>query len=135
MGTNCFASCTSLTNAKVSANSNILSYTFSSCTNLSSITIPEGVTTIGDRAFAYTYKLLSLEIPSSITNIGNEVFAVCNNKKIIMRSTRPDDITIGTDVINNTCFFYVPDEAYDAYIASSNWASYVNNIKKRSELQ
>jgi hypothetical protein len=88
MGINCFDGCTSLTNAKVSANADIPTRAFSSCTNLSSITIPEGVTTIGYEAFAYTYKLLSLEIPLSITNIGNGAFSYCENiKELIVPSS------------------------------------------------
>ncbi len=46
---------------------------FNSCSNLTSITIPESVTTIGYNAFAYC-NLTSITIPESVTNINCCVF-------------------------------------------------------------
>jgi uncharacterized repeat protein (TIGR02543 family)/LPXTG-motif cell wall-anchored protein len=43
-------------------------------TSLSDITIPEGVTTIGDQAFGGASALTSVTIPASVTSIGNFSF-------------------------------------------------------------
>ncbi len=51
--------------------------------NLTTITIPESVTSIGECAFAHCYKLNSLYIPSSVVSIGEMVFYFCSALSII----------------------------------------------------
>ena len=50
---------------------------FSSCIRLTSITLPNSVTSIGDAAFIYCQDLTSITIPSSVTTIGEGAFAQC----------------------------------------------------------
>ncbi|MBQ8381904.1 MAG: leucine-rich repeat domain-containing protein [Clostridia bacterium] len=52
---------------------------FSSCSGLTSVTIPSSVTTIGNFAFAFCDNITSVTIPSSVTSIGYCVFAYCDN--------------------------------------------------------
>ena len=54
-------------------------YAFKDCSSLTSITIPEGVTSIGDYAFYGCSSLTSITIPSSVTSIGEEAFYICSN--------------------------------------------------------
>lgn len=61
---------------------------FSSCENLSSVTIPNSVTSIGNNAFSYS-GLTSVEIPGSVTSIGSNAFGRCSNLK---------NVTIGQGV-------------------------------------
>ena len=56
---------------------------FAGCSNLTSITIPDGVTSIGDYAFAGCSRLKSMVIPSSIKTIGENVFFDCNSLQTI----------------------------------------------------
>jgi len=49
---------------------------FNGCTSLASVTIPNGVTSIGDSAFKST-SITSITIPNSVTSIGNMSFAIC----------------------------------------------------------
>ena len=43
---------------------------YSGCSELTSVTIPEGVTSIGDMAFESCKSLTSVTIPNSVTCIG-----------------------------------------------------------------
>ena len=51
---------------------------FSGCSGLTSINIPDGVTSIGDEAFCYCSGLTSVTIPSSVTSIGGSAFYDCS---------------------------------------------------------
>lgn len=51
---------------------------FANCNNLTSVTIPSTVTTIGMRAFAYT-ALTNVTIPSTVTSLGIGAFSNCKS--------------------------------------------------------
>ena len=48
-------------------------------TNAIDVIIPDGVTSIGDRAFAYCKSLESVTIPDSVTSIEDDTFRYCEN--------------------------------------------------------
>ena len=52
-------------------------YAFSSCSSLTSITIPSSVTSIGMAAFHSCDSLTSITIPSGVTSIGDSTFSNC----------------------------------------------------------
>ena len=62
---------------------------FENCENLSSVILPEGLTSIGDDAFGFCVKLTSVKIPSSVTHIGTCAFFCTGLKSIII----PNGIT------------------------------------------
>ncbi len=65
------------------------SHAFYYCTYLKSITIPDSVKSIGYNAFSQCYSLTSVTIPNSVTSIGNEVFVGCSSLTSI---TIPDRV-------------------------------------------
>ena len=65
------------------------------------VTIPEGVTAIGDNAFHYNYnneRITSITIPASVTSIGNSAFSGCTSLTSI---TIPSSVTS----IENSAFW------------------------------
>ncbi|MGN1457515.1 MAG: leucine-rich repeat protein [Acutalibacteraceae bacterium] len=56
---------------------------FSYCEKLTSISIPEGVTLIGQEAFRDTIGLTSITIPDSVEEIDNHAFWSCDNLKSV----------------------------------------------------
>ncbi|MCQ2340538.1 MAG: leucine-rich repeat protein [Paludibacteraceae bacterium] len=60
------------------------------CTDLTSVTIGNSVTTIGENAFAYCTGLTSVEIPNSVTSIEKEAFYGCSGLTSV---TIPNSVT------------------------------------------
>lgn len=59
--------------------SGIGGFSFSDCSSLTSITIPDGVTYIGTQAFYNCYNLPSINIPESVTRIEQGAFQNCSS--------------------------------------------------------
>jgi len=85
-----FYNCTSLTSVTIpNSVTSIGDYAFWNCTGLTSITIPNSVTSIGDYAFYNCSSLTSATIGNSVTSIGNFAFGYC---------TSLTSVTIGNSV-------------------------------------
>jgi hypothetical protein len=72
---------------------------FCHCSNLENITIPSSIIRIGNEAFYYCSSLKSIVIPNSVISIGKGAFSSCFNLKSI---TIPDSVTsIGIGAFKN----------------------------------
>jgi len=80
---------------------------FSYCTSLTSVTIPNSVTSIGNEAFQYCSSLTSINIPDSVTNMAYGVFYECTNLT---------SVTIGNSVTRIE---------YDVFVGCTNLTSIV----------
>ena len=74
-------------------------YAFEKCRSLTSITIPNSVTSIGIFAFYYCTSLTSVTIPKSVTSIGDNAFCYCTS---LTNITIPNSVTsISSDTFWN----------------------------------
>ncbi len=74
-----FRDCSGLTSIEIPDSvTTIGSSAFWGCSGLTSIEIPNSVTTIGTNAFYDCSGLTSVEIPNSVTSIGNSAFEYCS---------------------------------------------------------
>ena len=99
IGNNAFYFCNSLTSITIpNSVTSIGSYAFY-CSGLTSITIPNNVTSIGNTAFGNCSSLTSITIPNNISSIASSAFANCSNLTSI---TIPNNLTsIGSAVFSN----------------------------------
>ena len=75
-----FSGCDKITSIEIPDGvTTICNMTFSGCTSLTSIIIPDNITTIDDYAFQYCLNLTSVVIGDSVTTIGNYAFSECSN--------------------------------------------------------
>ncbi len=109
-----------ITSATINTNCKFIGSSAFFITSLTSIVIPNSVTSIGDSAFEGCYNLISIEIPNSVTSIGDSAFEGCyslqytiegnlkylgnnSNPYLYLAGTTSDDITSAT--INANCKF------------------------------
>ena len=89
-----------LTEADLQGVRKIRNHAFRSCTGLTSVTIPNSVTSIGDSAFRYCTGLTSVTIPNSVTSIGSYAFSECTG---LTSMTIPDSVTKIDAYVFNKC--------------------------------
>ena len=83
-----FNGCTRLTSVTIAEGVTTIGQgAFNGCTGLTSVTIPASVTTIGNNAFQSCSGLTSITIPASVTSIGTQAFYNCTNLKNIIIDT------------------------------------------------
>ena len=86
-----FSSCSSLTSITIPSSVTSLGWhCFSGCSSLTSITIPSSVTSLGKNCFSHCSGLTSITIPSSVTSLGDECFKDCSGLTSI---TIPSSVT------------------------------------------
>ena len=96
---------------------------------LTSVTIPNSVTSIGDEAFKNCTNLTSIEIPNRVTNIGNSTFYGCSGLTSVTNYVAtPQAISesVFYDVDKSACTLYVPEESVDLYKAADVWKDFEN---------
>ncbi len=69
---------------------------FQGCIGLTSISIPDGVTHIGIRAFDEALKLESVDLPASLTHLGENAFSSCESLQSIFIPNGVSEISAST---------------------------------------
>ncbi len=101
LGDHLFRNCTGLTSITIPNNvTSIGNYAFGSCTGLTSITIPNNVTSITYGAFYYCMGLQNVILPNNIESIGMSVFTHCTGLTSIVI---PDSVTMIENYAFDNC--------------------------------
>ena len=125
---NIFRVCTGLTSVTIPNSVTFIGDgTFKECSGLTSVTIPNSVTNIGDEVFKNCSSLTSVTIGNSVTSIGNYTFAGCTNiTKLTSCATTPP--ICGTQALNDInkwdCTLVVPVGSKSAYLAADQWKDF-----------
>ena len=106
---------------------------------ITELVLPQNLQTIDSAAFAVALTGMAssyiayLDIPTALTSIGSNAFQgrVIGVMDLRGRLTMP---TLGNSAaVNSVRMFVVDDDAYDAAIAATNWATYASKFVKDSD--
>ena len=108
---------------------NIDGASFSDCTSLTSIILPNSIERIYYYAFRNCTKLTSINLPEYIATIGNEAFANCKQLKTVrIDNPDPQSIDIKTDAFSGVslkrCTLQVPVGSKELYAAAPVWRNF-----------
>jgi hypothetical protein len=101
IGVYAFSSCSSLTSVTMpNSVTSIGIGAFNDCSFLTSVTMPNSVTTIGDTAFDFCTSLTSIDISDNVTFIGQDTFNACYSLTSVII---PDSVTSIRNCAFNSC--------------------------------
>lgn len=134
VGSWAFCECANLT--KVTMSNSVVSigdYAFESCTSLEDFVMPNTVTDIGERAFEFCRSLTNVTIPQSVSSIGIYAFYGCTGLTDVYCKA-PSPVAITSDAFRNTsissCTLHVPEGCVAAYAAADVWSSFSNIVEE-----
>ncbi|MBP5536613.1 MAG: leucine-rich repeat protein [Bacteroidales bacterium] len=136
--TQAFSNCQYLQSLQLPASLREVRYSaFSSCSNVTgTLTIPDGVQTIGDFAFGSCNKVRKLVVGSGVRTIGDRAFAMCFRIDSIemlpivpptVQSRTFSHTTGGMQPVSPNTPVHVPCGSLPAYLTAPNW-NYFNHI-------
>ena len=121
IGYGAFESCDSLTSVTIpNSVTSIGEFTFLLCRGLTSVTIGSSVTSIGTGAFSQCRRLTSVTIPNSVVAIGSSAFSGCASLTSV---TIPNSVTS----IGQNAFYMVRNIIYSGTATGSPWGALSHN--------
>lgn len=113
IGNYCFANFKSITSADLSGVSSIGMGAFDNCTNLSTVTLSDNLSTLGANAFRNNSGLTQIYIGSGVKNIPAGVFSNCSNLKEITILNNVSNI--GSDSFDGCDLLTTVNVVYNSY--------------------
>ena len=126
-GDHAFAYCSSLTSVTLPEGLTSIGDNAFYCSSLKSITLPEGLTSIGNWAFKES-TLESITLPEGLTSIGDWAFQKCSAlTTVTCLGKTPPERGFSDFLYTNITAIYVPAEAVSNY--QTNWSDYAGKIQ------
>lgn len=126
IGESAFDFCGDLTSVTIPGSvTSIGNYAFRGC-SLTEVTIPHGVTSIGKNAFSYCDDLATVIIPGTVTSIGQFAFLGCGLKQVYcyaMQVPKTHAEAFFTAPIENATL-YIPFASVAEYDATAPWSGF-----------
>ena len=108
-------------------------YAFIGCQKLASLTIGTGVTTIGTNAFDHCDALTEVTLPAGVASIGDQCFKNCVNLQRVNIQRADGLITLGSNVFQNDNalqYIVAPTPALALqYKTASNWSGSKDKLR------
>lgn len=103
---------------------------FVGCSDITSVTVEEGVDYISNFAFMSCSNLTTATLPSTITSFGNQVFGFSGLTSVTIRATSPANISENNPFADadNLAHIYVPAASVEAY--KTAWSDYASIIEE-----
>ena len=93
IGPGAFSGCRNLTSVSIPAGvTRIDNSAFYDCSSLESVSLPDGVTALGNSAFHSCGKLRECELPASVRTIGSSAFGYCSSMSNVVFSGRIESV-------------------------------------------
>ena len=100
------------------------------CDNLTAVTLPETIVSIGDVAFYCCYNLVRVEIPKTVTSIGRSAFGQCINLvSVVSHIEDPFDTDAFELLDTSEITLYVPKGCSMKYKAVNGWSKFDNIVE------
>ena len=81
-------------------------------------------------AFRYCKGLTSITIGNGVTSIGEQTFYKCDSlTSVTIQATTPPSLGSSAFSETNNCPIYVPAESVDAYMQATNWSELAGRIQ------
>jgi hypothetical protein len=130
IGEQAFCRCSSLTSINIPEGVTSIEYvTFGHCTNLKTINIPNTVTRIGDYTFYDCKGLTAITIPNGVTSIGLYAFIGCTNITDVYCYADPSLLTWDIRNTNEEAYDFKAEKATLCHVAGvSTWTEKFPNI-------
>ena len=115
-------------------------WAFAGCYGLLSVTIPNSIISFGNYAFYSCEELTTVTIPSSVINIGRAAFSSCTGlTSITVRWEDPSIVNYGAFIFSSVevekCTLNIPKGTLDIYQESSIWEAFILNETDGSSIE
>ena len=119
-----------MTHCEIKQYAAIYDNAFKNCSNLQTLVIPDGMTSVNTRTFESCSSLYNVEFPKTVTKVVSGVFNYCYRLDTIDFS-KCDSVPTLSGALASPSYIkhiLVPSALYDEWIVATNWATYADQI-------